>query len=181
MISMQDFLFWFPWVLSAITIFQMYLTGIKHKQAWSLALFNQTLWFIWIYLSSNYGFVAMNIAITVMSVRNHLLWNKPELKVCDKTQEECSQIRHLCFPETEPTLWWRLFSRNRMRFVKKGRCIIVPKPVAFHSPTTISWRPVNDKAPYGERCLLKNMDAGVPYIGVLHRFDHFPTHYIPIP
>ena len=43
-----------PYLLSAITVFQLWLAGNTYKNAWAIALANQALWFVY--------------------ARNHLKW-----------------------------------------------------------------------------------------------------------
>lgn len=68
---------YFPWLLSAITIYMMVMAGNLHKKAWMLGMLNQALWLIWILATSQWGFLPMNIALWVVCIRNHLAWNKP--------------------------------------------------------------------------------------------------------
>ena len=65
-----------PWLLSAITLYMMFLAGNKSKYAWLIGLINQALWLIWIVASSAWGLLPMNIGLWVVYTRNHLKWNK---------------------------------------------------------------------------------------------------------
>lgn len=65
-----------PWVLSAITICQMWMAGNKHAQAWGIAIGNQVLWSAWILASETWGLLPMNVALWVVSVRNHIKWQR---------------------------------------------------------------------------------------------------------
>lgn len=64
-----------PWLLSAITIYTMFLAGSKHAKTWIVGLINQLLWLVWIAASSSWGLLPMNIALWVMYARNHFKWN----------------------------------------------------------------------------------------------------------
>lgn len=64
-----------PWLLSAITIWTMFLAGDHHKKTWQLGLVNQALWLIWIIAIGAWGLLPMNLALWIVYTRNHLKWN----------------------------------------------------------------------------------------------------------
>jgi hypothetical protein len=63
-----------PWLLSAITIWMTVLAGNKHPSAWLIGLVNQGLWLLWIFVSSAWGLLPMNLALWVVYGRNHIKW-----------------------------------------------------------------------------------------------------------
>ena len=65
-----------PFLMSAITIYTMFLAGDKKKYTWIVGLVNQLLWLTWIITIQAWGLLPMNIALWVMYTRNHLKWNK---------------------------------------------------------------------------------------------------------
>jgi hypothetical protein len=65
-----------PYVLSAITIYTMFLAGGKKKYAWLVGLLNQALWLIWIVTIHEWGLIPMNVALWVVYTRNYMKWNK---------------------------------------------------------------------------------------------------------
>jgi hypothetical protein len=65
-----------PWLLSIITVVQLWLAGSNYRNAWAIALANQALWLVWIGASGNVGFLPMNIALWVVYARNHLKWQE---------------------------------------------------------------------------------------------------------
>ena len=65
-----------PWIMSAITIWQVLLAGNQWRYAWLVGLFNQTLWLTWIMVSGTYGLLPMNIALWIVYTRNHIKWMK---------------------------------------------------------------------------------------------------------
>jgi len=67
-----------PWLLSAITIWQTWLTGNRHTAAWFVGLVNQALWLGWIVQTEMWGFLPMNIALWIVFARNHFKWNKEQ-------------------------------------------------------------------------------------------------------
>lgn len=67
---------YFPYFLSIITLYSMWLQGDKNKKSWILTFVNQLLWLIWIFASGKYGFLPMNLGICYTSVRNYKKWNK---------------------------------------------------------------------------------------------------------
>jgi hypothetical protein len=71
-IAIVDYL---PWLLSAITIWMTLLAGNKNRGAWSVGLFNQLLWLVWIVAVGAWGMMPMNIALWVVYGRNYLKWS----------------------------------------------------------------------------------------------------------
>lgn len=67
-----------PWLLSANTLYVMFLAGNKRRYAWALGLAGQALWLLWIILVQAWGLLPMNIGLWVVYSRNHLKWVKPE-------------------------------------------------------------------------------------------------------
>lgn len=74
---MSKFLISFlPWVLSANTLYVMFLAGNKRKGAWLLALVGQVFWLVWILLTESWGLLPMNVGLWIVYGRNHLKWLK---------------------------------------------------------------------------------------------------------
>lgn len=72
---MAEFLIKFlPWILSANTLYVMFLAGNKRKGAWLLGLLGQALWLLWIVLAEAWGLLPMNIGLWVIYFRNHIKW-----------------------------------------------------------------------------------------------------------
>jgi hypothetical protein len=65
-----------PYLLSTITIYQVFLAGNKNVHAWIIGIGNQVLWLTWILVSQNYGLLPMNVAMWVLYTRNHFKWKK---------------------------------------------------------------------------------------------------------
>lgn len=65
-----------PWVISAVTVYAMWLAGKKDIAAWPVSLFNQGLWLIWILLTHTWGLLPMNIALWIVFSYNHKNWTK---------------------------------------------------------------------------------------------------------
>lgn len=66
-----------PWVMSALTIWTMYLAGNKARLAWQIGLGNQALWAIFIVTTHQWGLAPMCAAITFVYARNLLKWSAP--------------------------------------------------------------------------------------------------------
>ncbi len=64
-----------PWLLSAVTIVQTWLTGNKWRWVWLLALGNCALWTTWTILARQWGMMPLNVFSGVVAWRNHKLWN----------------------------------------------------------------------------------------------------------
>lgn len=65
-----------PWLLSAITIAQIWMAGNKHPKSWAIGLANQALWLAWIIPAQAWGFLPMNLALWIVYARNHLRWTR---------------------------------------------------------------------------------------------------------
>jgi len=72
--SKQDIIAYLPWLLSAITIYTMFLAGDRKSYTWLVGLANQALWLTWIVASEAWGLIPMNIALWAVYARNHLKW-----------------------------------------------------------------------------------------------------------
>ena len=65
-----------PWVLSAITVWQLLPAGDQRSHAWAVMLANQALWLMWIITSAEWGLLPMNIALWIVAIRNHWKWSQ---------------------------------------------------------------------------------------------------------
>jgi hypothetical protein len=70
--AIKDYL---PWLLSAITIYSMWLAGERSKYTWLIGLANQGLWLVWIVATQAWGLLPMNLALWFVYGRNHWKWN----------------------------------------------------------------------------------------------------------
>lgn len=68
---------WCPWLLSAITVWQMWLVGNHDPAAWVVGYVSQALWLLWIVTSETYGLLPLNAALWFVFARNHLRWSAP--------------------------------------------------------------------------------------------------------
>lgn len=75
----QHFIDWAPWVISFVAIYSKWATGNKNKNGWLASGVNQTLWFIWICLTKNWGLLPLSIVTSVLVVRNYLKWKREEV------------------------------------------------------------------------------------------------------
>lgn len=64
-----------PWILSALTIYTMFLAGDKKRNAWIVGLINQALWLMWILNIHAWGLLPMNLALWVVYSRNLKKWS----------------------------------------------------------------------------------------------------------
>jgi len=84
-----------PYVLSTITIYQVFLAGNKNVHAWIIGMGNQVLWLTWILVSQNYGLLPMNVAMWVLYTRNHFKWRKEASNLKKKSQPIIHPTREL--------------------------------------------------------------------------------------
>lgn len=63
-----------PWVMSAVTIVQLWLTGNRWRYVWLLALCNGVVWTTWTVLARQWGMMPLNVVSAVVAWRNHRVW-----------------------------------------------------------------------------------------------------------
>jgi hypothetical protein len=76
---MNDVITYLPWLMSAVTIWQVILSGNLHRHAWIVGLCNQALWLTWIIAAGQWGFLPMNIALWITFARNHMKWRRANM------------------------------------------------------------------------------------------------------
>lgn len=59
-----------PWVLSAWTLGAMWLAGSNPRVGWTVALAGQLPWTAYTVLASAWGFLPLNIGLTIVYYRN---------------------------------------------------------------------------------------------------------------
>lgn len=65
-----------PWLLSAVTIWMMVLAGNMRRIAWSVGLFNQALWAVWIVVTAAWGLAPLTLVMTAVCLRNWRKWSR---------------------------------------------------------------------------------------------------------
>lgn len=63
-----------PWLMSAISLYSIFLTGNKARKTWLITLGNQGLWFIWIFTMRSWGLLPLTIGISILAIRNWIKW-----------------------------------------------------------------------------------------------------------
>ena len=66
-----DFL---PWVLSALTVYSVYLSGYKNRYSWLVGIVCQILWIIFAVTTKSWGLLPMNFIMIPLFFRNYLMW-----------------------------------------------------------------------------------------------------------
>lgn len=75
MFSARDtIIVWLPWLISGLSIVSTTLVGNKDVRGWGVAIFNQSLWSIWVVASSAWGLIPLNIVLWVLHIRNYRKW-----------------------------------------------------------------------------------------------------------
>lgn len=67
-----------PYILSAIAIYTQFQAGNKKKSSWLITLASQGVWLIWICYSKTWGFIPLNLCMSIMAIRNYIKWWKEE-------------------------------------------------------------------------------------------------------
>lgn len=63
-----------PFVLSAVTLYSLFIVGDKNAHGWLISLCNQALWLVWIILIGAWGLLPMNVGMWYVSYRNWRKW-----------------------------------------------------------------------------------------------------------
>lgn len=74
-----------PYLMSAITIYQLSLAGKQRASTWLWGLGNQTLWLTWIVATESWGLLPMTAALVVLYARNFRLWTQAAAQNVGKT------------------------------------------------------------------------------------------------
>ena len=69
-----------PWIPSTIAVVTQFMAGCKYKSAWVITLFSQGLWMWWIIVSKQYGFIPLNICMSIVAIRNFRKWFLEEVE-----------------------------------------------------------------------------------------------------
>lgn len=69
-----------PYLMSFLSYLMMHLVGNKNTLGWALGLMNQSLWFTWVILSEQWGFLPMVLIFTFAYIRNYLKWKKDDFE-----------------------------------------------------------------------------------------------------
>lgn len=59
-----------PWLLSAYTLAAMFVAGGRPRVGWTLALAGQPLWFAYSWAADAWGFLPLNVGLTIVYYRN---------------------------------------------------------------------------------------------------------------
>lgn len=63
-----------PWVMSVTTLATNWLAGNKWLHTYKIGMANQAIWFAWVFMSHNYGFLPLNLFLTFIYYRNDRRW-----------------------------------------------------------------------------------------------------------
>ena len=78
---MREFLVYaMPWLLSVIGCLMIWKVGNFKSYGWIIGIIAQALWFVWILLSEQYGFIPQNVTLAVFYYRNYVKWKKSGLE-----------------------------------------------------------------------------------------------------
>lgn len=69
-----------PFGISVLTGIHMYLVGNLWKYSWLYGIVMQGIWLIWVFVSKQYGFLPLNVALIIIYTRNHMRWMKQEMR-----------------------------------------------------------------------------------------------------
>lgn len=67
---------WSPWILSILMAIGQIAIGYKWKYVNLYMAALQPLWWPWMYVTDNWGFVIINIMSIVIGLNNHRKWMK---------------------------------------------------------------------------------------------------------
>ena len=76
----QALVTYMPVAMSLLTILGYWVIGSKNWKSWYVPLVTQVLWFIWIGLSENWGFLPAAVFLTAIAIRNLFKWRREALQ-----------------------------------------------------------------------------------------------------
>ncbi|MCG2640088.1 MULTISPECIES: hypothetical protein [Bradyrhizobium] len=76
----QDFVTYMPWGMSLMTMYGYWVIGNRSWWSWYVPLLTQALWFIWIAISGNLGFLPAAVFLTAIATRNLFKWRRELLQ-----------------------------------------------------------------------------------------------------
>jgi hypothetical protein len=76
----QALVAYMPLVMSLMTIYGYWVIGSKNWKSWYVPLATQVLWFIWIGLSENWGFLPAAFFLTAIAIRNLFKWRREAMQ-----------------------------------------------------------------------------------------------------
>lgn len=63
-----------PWLLSVLTVWSMYVAGLRKRSAWVIGIANQALWMVWIFMTGQWGLLPATVVLMIVFVRNLIAW-----------------------------------------------------------------------------------------------------------
>lgn len=66
------------WILSAVSLAGLWTTGNKKRYGWLISLGSEGLWFAYAVVTSQYGFMVMGVAFSVVHMRNWRKWKQDD-------------------------------------------------------------------------------------------------------
>jgi hypothetical protein len=67
-----------PYLLSAISIYMVMLTGKKRAVGWFVGLFGQIGWSVWILYTGTMGLIPMNLTLWFLYLKNYVAWEESQ-------------------------------------------------------------------------------------------------------
>lgn len=67
-----------PYILSAIGVFGIYLAGSKNVLGWYVGIIAQTMWITFAIQTEQYGFIISAVAYGAVYIRNYYKWKYPK-------------------------------------------------------------------------------------------------------
>jgi hypothetical protein len=64
-----------PYLLSALTIWMTLWAGNMDRRAWTVGLYSQALWLVWIIAADAWGFLILTVFLAALYLRNYRKWN----------------------------------------------------------------------------------------------------------
>ena len=78
---------WWSWLLTAVGVTGMWLTGRRLWVGWAVGLAGQTLWLTYAVVTGQYGFILASAAYGTVQYRNMRLWRAGAIAQAARTKE----------------------------------------------------------------------------------------------
>lgn len=76
-----------PYILSGLTLYKTHMNGKFSTTSWLFGALIQVIWLVWILYTKNWGFLIMNIGLTMVYLKNYFAWRRIPAHLLDAAKE----------------------------------------------------------------------------------------------
>lgn len=94
---------WWSWILTVVGVTGFFLAGRKVWWSWYINLGCQALWFIYAFVTEQYGFIFAALVYTVVFTKNAIAWTKEHFGKSTKPTENTDPLRYTVKVKIHPS------------------------------------------------------------------------------